>query len=283
MAIFIAVLSTISIGVGEFFASDATKRARSHEVTSMMFVAGVLLTGAVALVWPGNPTSRDLAFGALAGIANGLGVLLLYAAYSRGSLRSAAPSAAVVMTGVPVLWAVLVSGENPSLVVSVGIAIGLVAIALSSYQPADAEDAGDDDDRGALPIAIVAGAVFGVLLILLGEIGEGSGGTPLVVQRSVGFVVAASLTRATGPRVFPENPQDRLLSFVVGLFATGAIVLFVVALQLGASLSIASVLSSQYAGVAVLLRVAFKGQRLLPTQAAGLLAASVAVALITLG
>jgi len=283
VAIVLAVLCTISIGVGEFIASDATKRARSHEVTSMMFVSGVILTGVVALVWPGDPTTSDLVFGAVSGALNGIAILLLYAAYSRGSLRSAAPSAAVVMTGVPVLWAVFVSGESPSTIASLGIVLGLLAIGLSSYQPANAAGADSGDDRAGLAIAIAAGAIFGVMVILLAEIGDGAGGVPLVVQRSVGLVVAVVITRATGPRVFPMHRSERVMSLAIGLFATGAIVLLVLSLEVGGTLSMASVLSSQYAGVAVLLGFIFRNQRLLPTQTAGLLAASIAVALITLG
>ncbi len=283
MAIFVAVLSTISIGIGEFFASDATERARSQEVSSMMLLSGVVLTGVVALAWPGEPSTRDLMVGGLAGVANGVGILLLYAAYSRGSLRSAAPSAAVVMTAIPVLWAVWVNGESPSAVAWLGITLGLVAIGLSSYQPPSNDGGPGVELPGGLSIAILAGVVFGVLIILLGEIEDGAGGSPLVVQRVAGLIVAVTVTRATGPRVFPADRSARLLSLVVGLFATGAVVLFVLALELGASLSVTSVLSSQYAGVAVLLAFVFRGQKLLPTQAAGLLAASVAVALITLG
>lgn len=273
------MLSTLSIAVGEFLAADTTKKARANEVTSTMFGAGVLMTGALALVWPGDPTSRDLFFGAAAGIANGGGVLLLYLAYSRGSLRSAAPAAAVVMSSVPVLWDVVISGARPSLLVWAGLALGLAAIALSSYERTSSHDR----EERALGLAILAGAVFGMLFVLLNEIGEGAGGTPLVLQRTVGFIVAVITTRATGKHIFPVDRRVRRGSFVIGLFATTAIVLMVVALQLGGSLSIVSVIGSQYAGVAVLLGFIFRGQRMWWWQTVGLGAASVAVALITIG
>ena len=87
LAVLIAILSTVSLGAGELLASDATSRSRSHEVTCMMFVSGVLLTAVVALFWPGQPTSQDLLFGVYAGIANGVGILLLYMSYSRAAPR----------------------------------------------------------------------------------------------------------------------------------------------------------------------------------------------------
>lgn len=278
MAILVAVLATFSIGVGEFVAAGATKRTRSNEVTATMFAAGVLLTGLVALAWPGDPTNRDLVFGALAGLANGTAIMLIYAAYSRGSLRSAAPAAAVVMSAVPVLWDVVVTGSQPSTLTWIGIVLGVIAIGLSSYQPG-----GGEDDRLSLPLAILAGAIFGLLLIFLGEIGDGAGGSPMLLQRLVGFVITVAVARATGPRVFPAEWSDRGMSFAVGLFATTALVLVLVALQLGGSLAVVSVISSQYAAVAVLLGVVLRGQRMWWWQALGLAGASLAVALITIG
>jgi len=276
MAILLAILSTMSIGVGEFLAGGATKQAKANEVTSAMFAAGVAMTAVVAVVWPGDPSGRDLVLGAIAGTANGVAILLLYLAYSRGSIRSAAPAAAVVMSSVPIAWDVVVSGSNPPVITWLGIAVGVLAIGLSSYEP------GGNDETG-LGIAIVAGAVFGVLLILLGEISDGSGGSPIFVQRLVGFAVALVATRATGRRFFPADPSVRRTSFGLGLCATAAVVLFVLALQAGGSLSIVSVIGSQYAAVAVLLGVVLRGQQMTRWQALGLAGTSLAVALITLG
>lgn len=277
MSIALAILCTISIGVGEHLAAGVAKRTRSHEVTSAMFVSGAIFTGALALAWPGDPTGRDLLFGGLAGATNGVAILLLYYAYSRGSLRSAAPAAAIVMTAVPVAWDIA-DGTSPSTLAWAGIATGVAAIGFTSYQPADGED-----DRFAIGIAIIAGVVFGFLLIFLGEIGDDAGGTPIFVQRCVGLAIAVAATRATGPRVLPADRADRRTALLVGLFATTAVVLLVLAIQAGGSLSIVSVLGSQYAAVAVLLGVALNQQRLHWWQGIGLAMASVAVALITIG
>lgn len=277
MAILLAILCTLSIGTGEHLAAGATKSTRSHEITSGMFASGALLTGALALAWPGDPTTHDLVFGALAGVANGVGILLLYLAYSRGSLRSAAPTAGVVMSAVPVLWNLTV-GSVPGLLVWVGIGLGLTAIGFTSYQP----DGGEDDQFTA-NLAIVAGVVFGILLILLGEIGNDAGGSPLFVQRTVGLVVAVSVTRLTGPRILPATWADRRASFIVGLFATGALIFFVLAIQAGGSLAVVSVMGSQYPAVAVLLGVMLHRQPLRWWQAVGLAMASLAVALIAIG
>ncbi|MDW3176829.1 MAG: DMT family transporter [Acidimicrobiia bacterium] len=278
MAVLLALLTTMSISAGEFFAAGVTRRTRAHEVTSSMFASGVVLTSVVALLWPGEPTRTDLLVGALSGVANGTAVLLLYLAYSRGSLRSAAPAAAVVMSSVPIVWDVVVTGTSPSFITWIGIILGVSAIALTTY-----EGGGGQDEQPILMIAVAAGVIFGVMLILLGEVGEDAGGRPIFFQRVVGFLVAAIATRATGPRIFPGDKAVRARSFVVGLFATSAVLLFVLALQAGGSLAVVSVIGSQYAAVAVLLGVVFGGQSMRWWQGLGLLGTSVAVALITIG
>ncbi|MBI00307.1 MAG: hypothetical protein CL467_06875 [Acidimicrobiaceae bacterium] len=277
MSVIYAVLSTFSIGLSDFFASAVTKRARPNEVTSTVLLAGVVVMGVAAVFWSGNPTTSDLVHGALAGAANGVGMLLLFVAYSRGSLRSTAPTTAVVMAGVPVLWDILVSGASPSTVTSIGLSLGVIAIALSSYER------GNPGSGSAGPfIAGLAGVVFGILLILLNYIGDDAGGSPLLVQRVVAFLIAISVARATGPRIFPSERSAFITSFGAGIFGIAAVVLFVLALR-GGSLAVVSVAGSQYAAVAVLLGVVIRGQRMWWWQALGLGGSSLAVALIAIG
>ena len=277
MSVIYAVLSTFSIGLSDFFASDVTKRARANEVTSAVLFAGVVVMAVAAVFWSGNPTTSDLVHGALAGAANGVGILLLFVAYSRGSLRSAAPTAAVVMSCVPVLWDILVLGASPSVVTSIGLTLGVIAIALSSYERGDPADG-----SSGLFIAGLAGIVLGILLVLLSYIGNDAGGSPLLLQRVVAFLVAISVARATGPRIFPSERSAFITSFVAGIFGIAAVVLFVLALR-GGSLAVVSVAGSQYAAVAVLLGVAIRGQRMWWWQALGLGGSSLAVALIAIG
>ncbi len=272
-----AVLSTFSIGLSDFFASGVVKRVRANEVTSAVLLAGVVVMAVATVFWSGNPTTSDLVYGGFAGAANGVGILLLFVAYSRGSLRSAAPAAAVVMSGVPVLWDILVSGTSPSTVTSIGLSLGIVSIAVSSYERGDS-----DSGSAGLFIAVLSGAAFGIFLILLSCIGDDAGGSPLLLQRSVAFLIAISVARSTGPRIFPSERSDFIASFGVGIFAIAAVVLFLLALR-GGSLAAVSVVISQGAAVAVLLGVAIRGQRMWWWQAFGLGGSSLAVALIAIG
>lgn len=277
MSVIYAVLTSLSIALGDFFASGVTKRTRANEVTSAMFLAGVVAMAVTAVFWSGDPTTSDMAYGAVAGAANGVGLLLYFVAFSRGSLRTTAPTAAVVMSGVPVLWDVFVLGASLSTVTLIGIVLGVVSIALSLYERGD-----QGNGFAGLFTAVLAGVAFGILLILFSYIGENAGGTPLLLQRVVAFLVAISVTRATGPRIFPRERTDFIISFGVGLLGIAALILFVLALREG-SLAVASVVGSQYAAVAVILGVLVRGQRMFWWQGLGLSGSSLAVALIALG
>ena len=59
-----------------------------------------------------------------------------------------------------------------------------------------------------LRLAILGGVVFGVLLILISYISDGAGGSPILLQRTVAFVVAIMVTKASGPRLFPAVRRD---------------------------------------------------------------------------
>tara|TARA_B110000438_G_scaffold294969_1_gene337197 strand:+ start:56 stop:601 length:546 start_codon:yes stop_codon:yes gene_type:complete len=181
------------------------------------------------------------------------------------------------MTCVPVLWDILVSGTSPSTVTSIGLALGVVAIAVSSYEPGD-----PDSGSAGIFTAVLAGVVFGILFILLSYIGDDAGGSPLFLQRFVAFLIAISVTRSTGSRIFPSERNAFIASFGAGIFAIAAVVLFVLALRRG-SLATVSVVASQAAAVAVLLGVVIRGHRMWWWQALGLGGSSLAVALIAIG
>ena len=277
VSVIYAVLSTFSIGLSDFFASGVSKRERANEVSSTVLLAGVAVMAITTVFWSGHPTSLDQVHGAFAGLVNGLGILLLFLAYARGSLRIAAPTAAVVMSTVPVLWDILVSGSSPSTTTSTGIVLGVVAIALSSY-----EGGHHVAGSGGLFLAFVAGLFFGATFIFLSRIGNDAGGSPLLIQRIAAFLIAALVARSTGPRLFPKTREGFITSFVAGIFGIAAVVFFVLALR-GGSLAVVSVAASQYAAVSVLLGVAIRGQRMWWWQGLGLGGSSLAVALIAIG
>ncbi len=83
MSVIYAVFSTSATGFSDFLASDVIKRVRSHEVTSTVMLAGVVVTAVAAVFWACPPTPSVLVSGVLSGATTGLGILLLFVSYSR--------------------------------------------------------------------------------------------------------------------------------------------------------------------------------------------------------
>ena len=125
-------------------------------------LAGAVL---VATLISADVTGRDLAFGAIAGSANVLGLGLLYHGLAHGQMSTVAPVTAVVGAIVPVSWG-LIEGERPSALVLVGVGCALVAGALLARE----EDGGPKvGGRSQLLVAGAAGAALGTSFIMFAK------------------------------------------------------------------------------------------------------------------
>ena len=101
MAILLAALASVFIGSGEHVASGASRRIRSEEIVAGFFVTGLALTPLLLLVVPSRIDTGDLGLGAVAGVANALGLIFIYRGYSVSSVGVVAPVAGVLMAALP--------------------------------------------------------------------------------------------------------------------------------------------------------------------------------------
>ena len=98
----IALLSAFTYGAADFFGGLATHRSNTVAVVIVSQAAGLALLTAVILVLRGSPpAARDLAWGAVAGLAGGGGVALLYRALAIGPMSIVAPLTAVCAALLP--------------------------------------------------------------------------------------------------------------------------------------------------------------------------------------
>jgi drug/metabolite transporter (DMT)-like permease len=154
----------------------------------------------------------------------------------------------------------------------------------------------------ALGMAVAAGAMIGVFLILLDQTPPESGVVPLIANRvanaavmwTVVALVAARARRRAPATVggaaaggLPERPGMRLDPRGAGVAAAGgafdatANLLILVALRLG-DLATVSVLTALYPAGTILLAAVVLRERVAPVQWAGLVLATVAAALLAL-
>lgn len=286
MGIIFGLLAALTYGASDFAGGLATRRASA--ITAVVFsqFTGLLLLFAVLpFTWESGPTAHALRWGALAGLAGGAGVTLLYRGLAVGRMSVVAPVTALLAAALPVLIG-LFAGERPSALATAGVAVALVAIVLVS-SAAEAPVEGPDRRRPRLLArpglleAIGSGTGFGLFFALLGQAGDSSPVWPLLATKasSLGLLLALAIGRGSTLRPPPGTVR---LMFAAGALDITANAAFVLATR-ASLLSLASVLTSLYPATTILCARVFLHERLTAVQRIGLAAAAIGVVLITLG
>jgi drug/metabolite transporter (DMT)-like permease len=177
---------------------------------------------------------------------------------------------------VPVLYA-LGAGERPGGAAVTGIALAILAIGLVSLGSAGAAEAAAS--RDALPLAIVAGILFGLFYVCFARVHEDAGLWPVAISRltSAFVLVALAIVLTRGVAV---GRAAAPWVYAIGALEVAAAVTLLLALQRG-PVSVASVLVSLYPVTTTFLAALVLRERLRGLQLAGVALALVAVALIS--
>ena len=95
-AVLFGLASAVSWGSGDFFGGLAAKRTRAYVVVVGSQIVGLLpLLTLVFLLEDKMPSRFDMALGAVAGIASGIGLVAFYAGLARGPMGIVATVAAL--------------------------------------------------------------------------------------------------------------------------------------------------------------------------------------------
>ena len=277
MAVLLALCSAATYGVGDFCGGMAARRVPAATVLLWSHVLGLALLLGVTPLVSGSADGRDLAFGAVGGLAGAAGVGLLYKGLSVGPMSVVAPITALLSAAVPVLWGVS-QGERPDLNVAAGMVLALLAVVLVSaegsgtFRPADV--------RGLL-FALGAGLGFGLFFVSLSYTEDASGVWPLVAARATSVTVIGTLALVGRLSRTPPTGEARSLTASAGALDAAANVLYLLAIREGL-LSVVSVLAALYpTGTVLLARVVLKEQ-FAPPQRVGLVLAVPAAVLMAL-
>ncbi len=293
-----SIASAAIWGTSDFVGGVAARRLPSSAVVTASHGLSLVLLVSLALIHASKlPDPQSALYGALAGLACGTGVMVLYKALALGSMGLTAAVSGVLAAILPVLWAFATEGLPKNRQV-LGIALAGVAIWMIARAP------GAASSKQGILLGAAAGVSFGCLFILLKLAGRGGVLWPLAFSRVTSCALAAGVTlitmrRADGVRGaanFPDShtrggagKRPRRLGWpgwsVVGLIAIAGVfdasgnTLYTVATRLG-RLDIAAVLSSLYPASTILLAAWLLKERTTRSQAAGLVLALVAVVLI---
>lgn len=303
MAALLGLLVALFYGSGDFFGGVATKRSPVSSVVigaaAVALLGLAVTTGLLALTGHlTHPAGHDLALGAAAGLVGPVALGLLYQGLASGRMSVVAPITAVVAATVPLIWGIA-SGERPTALALIGVALALPAVALISGAPAHPEQeppivadmtaTGHDQAIPVVALAVGAGIGFGAIFVLLGSTSDDAGIWPLCIARTVG------ITAATATMVLLSRRSTRPLSQMViparevwpavagsGIFDILANGIYLAATRIGL-LSIVAVLSSLYPASTVILARIFLKERLHRQQILGLAVAVAGVAAMAAG
>ena len=275
MALTLAIAAALLLGASDFFAARSARTTPSLTVTRTAVGVSSALSPLLLLLVDSRWILHDTVIGALAGLAMITGLMLLYRGYAVARMGIVAPLSSVLLATVPVVWD-LVHGVTPSGWASFGMALGLLALVLTSYTPE-----GKGSVRLGAILGITSGVAFGIAFTLMGEVTKESGLSPVVAQRATGFALLAviGVVRRDPFVAAGVGLRTAVVAGALGLLAIGALQL---AFQRGETGTV-SVASSQFATVAVILSVAFNRERMRWWQGIGVAATALAVALIAAG
>lgn len=285
----------MTYGIGDFFGGIAAKRARTTTVVVGSLATATVLLGLVMGAWAllgdlPTPSDHDLLMGLGTGLTGPIALGCLYRGLAIGRMSVVAPITAVVAAVLPLCWG-LASGERPSAIALAGAAVALVAVGLISGAPAH-----EDHPPGStaplatvVPLALIAGAGFGAIYILLGSTSDDAGLWPLVVARPVAVTATAAaalvVARRGGLRASQAvlaPPDARLTIAAAGVLDITANAIYLAAANAGL-LSIVAVVSSLYPAATVVLARVVLGERVHRLQVAGLVLAVIGIVAMATG
>ncbi len=277
-SIFYGLGSALIWGAADFCGGVASRKARPYQAVLLGEAVGLaLLLGVVAFVREPALPWRSWLLCSLAGALGVLGLLLFFIALERGQMTVAAPVSALLAAFLPVIAGTLMEGF-PGILTFIGFSLALLAIWFISRTDESLHDLRLHIKGIWLPL--LAGVTFGFYLIL---IHKGSGEQlilPLVAARSGGTLTMLLFVLIARK---PVKPTAAAVPFVLlnGLLDVSGNGLYILAGQSG-RMDVAAVLASLYPASTVLLAWLFLHERINRPQSIGILAALVAIVLMTI-
>ena len=189
---------------------------------------------------------------------------------------SVVPTAGVVSVVIPVAVDAF-RGVRPSAIVGAGVVAGLLAVAIVGFGH---EAGGSRSRRWSASMGLVGGIATGLGFTFLNQ-ATGAGIWPIAIASVVAFGVAAVARLATRQRVWVVR-EGLVLSISLAALFLGSFAALVVAFD-GGTLTIVSVVASQYPVVTLVLAAVIWKQKPRGVQYVGAALALVAVALIAIG
>jgi drug/metabolite transporter (DMT)-like permease len=253
-----------------------SRRAPLFGVVGLTQFVGVwaALVLAVALGEP-VPSFPDIGWAMAAGLGGMLGISCLYRGLAVGRMGVVDPTTGVLAATIPVVFGFAVDGVPVPATVA-GIAGALVAVVLVTRAPG----VGSDRPSG-LSWALVAGIAIAWFNICIGQFsGDSAFGLLVIIRLFQALMMGLLIVLWRQPWRLPGDALGKLL--VIGLLDMLGNATFILAAAAG-DLAVATVLSSLYPVVTVVLAIIVLREHLSRSHVAGIVLTAVSIALITAG
>ncbi|GHP01044.1 hypothetical protein KSF_110910 [Reticulibacter mediterranei] len=266
MGILFGLLAAICFGLADFVATHATRRIGVLRSLAAIQLLGVFVVGAVLLVTqqhapPLDPSAWGIAVGI--SIINFIGTVLLYRAFTIGTLSLVSP----IASGFAVVTAILAfsSGERPPILPLAGTALLVVGVIVVSRT----RNTSNATALAGVPEALGASLCFGFYFWMLNSVTPTLGAFwPVWITRLVQLLCALLMLTVRGPFELKLLWKASPLLLIATVLDSGALLAF--NLGIGQTYTtVTTALTSLYSAVTVLLAWLFLRERLSSGQWAG--------------
>ena len=278
LAVALGLAASLSWGLADFIGGA---KSRSLDLLAVLVVsqavALVILVVAVGAWGDDLPGADSLLYAVGAGAAGVAGLAALYRGLAVGAMAVVAPIAALG-AGIPVVVGVA-TGDRPSALQVAGILLALAGVSLAAREEAPEEGGA----RLAVGVGLAAAAALGIGIFLVGMDAAGDEDVlwALTTARLTSVALLCVAVVATRPDLRGTRPHLAAVA-VIGVLDLGANALFALASTKGL-VSVASVCSSLYPVVTIVLAATLLGERVRPSQTAGIALVMLGVVAIAAG
>jgi drug/metabolite transporter (DMT)-like permease len=300
MGILLGLLTALTWGSSDFLGRFAARRFGPLRTALYMQVTGLALL-TIFLRWIGGwghlfdgSGWQPWAWGAFAGVVNGISTLALYRSFEVGKLAVVAP----ISASYPALTVAIsvFTGEHLTTIRAAGVAailIGVVVVVRGEAElatsTANSSESNPEMKNSGKPASGVGAAVvsalgFGLLFWLLGNRAVprvGFAATVWLIRLTCSVFTALAVLIMKQPISLPCKDPAVMWLLSMGFLDTGAFVLNNLGMRLE-QVSVVSVLASLYGAVTVLLSAVVLRERMSRGQWLGIVAIFAGIALISL-
>ena len=280
IAVLFGLLAGLTWGLADFIGGIQSRRLPAVTVVLFSQFAGLLLVVAVvAIRGTAAPGGDFVVYGAISSLGGMVVLIAFYRALSIGAMGVVAPLASLAAV-IPLVVGIA-TGERPSALQAVGVAVAIIGVVLASREASEKAEKSPTVAKG-VGLALVAAVGFGTFLVAIDRASDSDVLWAVLVNRTCSVTLLGTAVLALRRATLGVSMHDARMLAIVGILDIGANASFAYASTQGL-VSVVAVLGSLYPVTTVLLARFVLHERLHALQRAGAVTALLGVALISAG